>query len=490
MNKNPLLRTDVYKISHMLQYKPGTTKAWSYLMSRSTKNYTDTLFFGLQYYLQEYLCQPITRSHAEEFFARYEEIIGQPVTAEARVRVLDLADLGYWPVEIRAVPEGSVIPNRNLLMSITNTHDNFHWCVGFIESLLLKVWYPCTVATCSMAYRELLEKFFRWTVDPNDDYMLPFMVHDFGYRGDSSEEGAELSGAAHLINFTGSDTIVAGELIRNVYGAHAGEELRTLMQSVPASEHSVMCSFGRSGELDAFRHMLRTYPAGIVSIVSDTFNVYTVLTDFCTVLFDDIMKRNGKTVFRPDSGDPELVICGDPAAPPNSPQRKGCLRLLDEKFGSTKNNLGFKVLNPHVGLIYGDGMYLARYERILTRMSEMGYAASNLIIGVGGILRYHTRDTLGHAIKATYIECDGQAQEIEKDPITDPGKKSHKGLMRLDFVGNEWSTADQCTLQQASQGMLQRVFADGVLYNRQSFNEVRDRAAQGRLAKRTRWLQQ
>lgn len=486
MNRNPLLRTDVYKLGHMQQYRPGTTKVYSYLMARSTKNFTDTLFFGLQYYLKMYLQQPITLEDVEQFYVFYQQILGTEAPESVRKKIQALYDLGYWPVQIRAVPEGSVVPNRNVLMTITNTHPDFYWCVGFLESLLLKVWYPSTVATCSMAYRERLARAFLRTC-PDASVKMPFMVHDFGYRGDSSEESAEISGAAHLVNFSGSDTIVALAAIAAAYPPRLGQDAGQLMQSVPASEHSVMCSFGRDNELEAFRHMLRTYPTGFVSIVSDTFNVYTVLTDFCAQLHDDIMQRDGCTVFRPDSGDPELVICGDPAAPAGSPQRLGCLRLLDAEFGHTVNAQGFKELNPHVGLIYGDGMYLARYDRILTRMAEMGYAAGNLVIGVGGILRYHTRDTLGFAIKATYIEGEDGAQDIEKDPITDPGKKSHKGRLRLDCDNNEWHTTDQCTLEQEHGGMLRLVYENGNTVNPVSFQTVRENASAGLQAKMLRY---
>lgn len=465
MKHNPLLQTDVYKLGHMSQYAPGTQKVYSYLTARSTKNFDKLVFFGLQYYLQEYLQRPITNDMVSEFFEVHQSVLG-PVPDDVRAKVSSLQQLGYWPVRIKAVKEGTVIAPRNVLMTITNTHPDFYWCVGFLESLLLKVWYPITVASCCYRYRKFVEEQFAKSVDTRD--LIPFMVHDFGYRGDQSEEGAAVSGGAHLLSFMGSDTIPAYPWARTYYNA-----VDPIMLSVPASEHSVMCSFGREDELAAFRHMLNTYPKGIVSIVSDTFNVYRVLTEFAEKLKPQIMDRDGKVVFRPDSGDPETIICGDPSAEPGTPENLGCIQLLDRMFGSNMNKKGYKELNPKVGLIYGDGMYFERYQRTINRLAEMGYAASNLVIGVGGILRAHTRDTLGFAIKATYVETDNGGREIEKDPVTDHKKKSHKGLMRLSRNDEGFYTVDQCSHWQEEGGLLRTVFEDGRLRSFQNFADIR-----------------
>ena len=313
-----------------------------------------------------------------------------------------------------------VVDNGNVLMTIENTIDGFHWCVGFVESLLLKVWYPTTVATCCLHYRMTVEEFYNKSVDATSHWLKLYAVHDFGYRGDTSEESAMISGAAHLLSFTGSDTIVAKKFINDYFLPSNPKE--NFMSSVPASEHSVMCSYGREDEINAFRHMLATYPTGIVSIVSDTYDVYNVVTSIAKQLYDDIVSRDGKVVFRPDSGDPKYVLCGCIQSinhhfkytteeyqdkhlknyedgdilystfdseyylvkiqdgkkiavsyePTN--EEKGLLRLLDELFGSTYNERGYKVLNPKVGLIYGDGMYLQRYRDILHTMQQMGYS--------------------------------------------------------------------------------------------------------------------
>ena len=480
--KNPLLRTDVYKMGHMEQYRPGVTKVYSHLVMRSKKTYTHTLWFGLQYYLNEYLAVQLEPWMAEDFIEKAEKILGRIPSGEVQRKIRALAKLGYFPLKIKSIEEGSIVENGNVLMTITNTHPEFAWVVGFVESLLLKVWYPCVVATTSLAYRQLVTSFWNETVDSADMGGLPFAVHDFGYRGDTSEEGAALSGAAHLTCFTGSDTVPAIEFIENYYGT-GGYDPPSPMSSVPASEHSVMCSFGRENELAAFEHMLDLYPTGIVSIVSDTFNVYDVVTDFAERLKDRILARDGKVVFRPDSGNPENVICGDPLAPEGSREQKGVLLLLAEKFGTMVNEKGYKVLNPKVGLIYGDGMYLSRFRRTLQRMKDMGFAASNLVIGVGGILRNHSRDTLGAAIKATYVEVNGEGIAIEKDPITDPGKKSLKGLLAL-FPARApfpygYRTHDQQSEfdEDCDESMLGTVFLDGTAPIFSDIDDVRERRA-------------
>jgi len=468
---NPLLGTDIYKAGHMLQYKKGVDKVYSYLMARTDKTFNKTVFFGLQYYLKEYLSIKLTPEMGEEFLKYMKMILGSD-SEDVENKIRALCKLGYFPVEIKAVEEGTIMPVRNVLMTITNTHPDFYWVVGFIESLILKVWYPITVASTSYRYRELVEQYFDETVTDDLMFLKDFTVHDFGYRGDSSEEGAALSGSAHLVSFLGSDNIPALPFSIQYYNADA---TKPIMMSVPASEHSVMCSFGRENEIEAFENMLQLYPTGIVSIVADTYNVYTVLTTFAEKLKPKILARDGKVVFRPDSGFQEYIICGDPNAREGTNEWKGAIRLLDEMFGSTKNEKGYKVLNPKVGLIYGDGMYLHRYEKVLKRLKEMGYAASNLVIGVGGILRNHSRDTLGFALKATYIEVNGKPQEIEKDPITDVKKKSHKGLLSLVIENGKYKTTDRQTKEQEAQGLLIPVFKDGKLLKEYDFESIKQK---------------
>lgn len=456
MNQNPLLTTDVYKLGHMEFYPEGTTKIYSYLIARSSKKFESALWFGLQYYLKEYLLKPITHKDVDEFLEYRALILGSnPEGVVKKVRAL--ADLGHWPISIKAAPEGSIIGAKNVLMTMTNTHPDFAWTVGFLESLILKVWNTTTVATSSLGFRRLFEKYAEETSSAPG--MVPFQVHDFGYRGCSSEETAALSGMSHLVNFLGTDTVTAVKTAKEYYSATAPIGL-----SVPATEHSVMCAFGRDHEIDAFRRMLQQNPTGIVSIVSDTYHLWNVLTNIAGKLKDEILVRDGKVVFRPDSGEPKLILCGDPSAPVGSHAHKGAIRLLDEMFGSTVNSKGYKELNPKVGLIYGDGMYYARIADILGTIKVMGYATTNLVIGVGGILlQQHNRDDMGFAIKATFATVNGEDRELFKDPITDPGKRSHKGLVRLDKVDGVYVTTDRVTTEQEKGGLLKEVYRDGRL---------------------------
>ena len=469
---NPLLLTDVYKMGHMEQYPDDTVEVYSYLEARKPNQ--TMIFFGLQYILLEYLSKPVTPENGEEFLHYYREILGEP-SQDVQNKVRALTDLGYWPLSIKAVPEGTRLDSRNILFSIRNTRPEFYWCVGFVESLLLKVWNPCTVASYSRRFHDLVTSYAERTCDNLDH--VPYQVHDFGYRGVSSEETAAISGAAHLLNFHGSDTIVASWFLDKFYGAAGSVKGR----SVPASEHSVMCSFGRDGEYAAFDRMLDLYPAGIVSIVSDTYDYFKIMTNYAPSRRERIMARPGKVVFRPDSGTPEDIICGIPQPEGQMPKRdtpdyKGSLELLWETFGGTVNSKGYRVLDSHVGLIYGDGMYYERFETILARMEKQGFASSNLVVGVGGLLlQNHNRDELAFAIKATRIvRRHGERVEIYKDPATDPSKRSKRGLMVLtrDEAGR-YATRDQVGDDEEATGELKEVFRDGRCTRQYTLDEVR-----------------
>lgn len=450
---NPLLFTDVYKLGHMEQYPEDITKIYSYLHTRSDKKYQEIVMFGLQYFLMN-LGRMIRVSDVDEFEFYYRNIFGKAVPNVVKMKIHDLLSLGYFPLEIKAHPEGAILPAKTVLMTVTNTHPNFAWVVGFFEAYLLHMWYPITVASASRKYYKLVKKYAELTCDNLDH--IPYAVHDFGYRGVSSNESSMIGGAAHLLHFRGSDTLLALKFINDYYhdsGPH-------IASSVPASEHSVMCSYGRECEQEAFERMLDLYPTGIVSIVCDTYNCYDAITVIGAKLKDRILARDGKVVFRPDSGEPIEVIMK-------------CLILLAEVFGSTINSKGFSVLNPKIGLIYGDGMYLDNFENVLARMESQRWATSNLVIGVGGLLlQSHSRDDLGFSMKATYIErADGSKYGIQKDPITDPGKKSYKGLIRI-MPDN--SIRDEQTWEEERQSTLQTAFKDGIIWEDQ-WTDISDR---------------
>lgn len=467
---NLLLATDVYKMGHMEQYPPGTTEIYSYLTARSSKLSPEVTFYGLQYYLRKLAENPPTLENVDEFLDYRQSILGGAESQKVRDGLVAFAKLGYIPLRIKAIAEGTTLPVQNALMTMVNTDPRFPWVVGFFESLLLKAWNTCTVASYSRKLRQLCEMYAEITCDDNTH--VDYQVHDFGYRGCSSEETAALSGSAHLVHFKGTDTIPALHLINQTYGVGAWGA------SVPASEHSVMCSFGRLNEMRAFEHMLDTYPTGIVSIVSDTYDFWKVLTEYLPTLKSRIMKRDGKVVIRPDSGDPLKIICGDKSAPSSTPENRGALEMLGELFGTSRNSKGRKVLNPKIGLIYGDGFYYQRFEQVLATMAVNGWASSNLVVGIGGLLlQQHSRDDMGFAIKATHAVIDGQDVELYKDPATDVRKRSKTGLLRVRKNSEGVYYTDQkVSRKMEAQGELQLVFENGKMFNQTIFPEIRKRA--------------
>lgn len=467
---NLLLQTDVYKMGHKDQYPPGTNKVYSYLESRGSREdgLDYTVFFGLQYYLKKYF-KPVTHDDVDEYEEIASGILG-PSNINTR-QFRELADLGYLPLQIKAVPEGTVMPLHNALMTITNTHPDFAWLVNYVETLLMKLWLPITVASNSYRFRRLFDGWANRTVGNRDH--VPFQMHDFGYRGCGSEESAAIAGSAHLLSFLGTDTTAAVCLLKDYYGSKGPIGL-----SVPASEHSVMCAWNDENEdVQAIGNMLNTYPSGIVSIVSDTYDLWKTITDYyCGSFKQRILNRDGKVVVRPDSGDPPLIICGDPSA--EGPAQAGVLRLLEDGFGSATNGLGYKEIDPHIGCIYGDAIYYERAVNILSKMAALGYASNNIVFGSGGLLlNQWSRDTLKMAIKATYCEVNGVPRPIEKRPVTDIGKKSKRGLLRLQKIdtplGPSYRTWDQVDSEDEKKGELDIVYKDGIISRTQTLDDIR-----------------
>lgn len=457
---------DAYKMGHMTQYPDDTEFIYSVLQLRSDKIFKQVPVIGLQYLIKEYLMQEINIDDINELIEEMKMMgIYHPDSEE---KLKSLAELGYLPLEIKAIPEGTIIDTPNAVCTIQNTIKGFHWCVGLVETLLLKWWSALTTSASSFEYKRIVKKYFDETSD--NDFLIPFAVHDFGARATMCSESASFTGMAHLLNFDGSDTIVAMPLIRKYYNAKG-----MVGCSVPASEHSVMCSFGREDEIKAFEHMMDTYPTGIVSIVSDTYNWYNVMDKMTLDLKDKIMARDGKVVFRPDSGNPYDIICGTMpmrgSAMTYGSQQLGGIRALDKVFGHTVNSKGYKVLDSHVGLIYGDGMYLERFEKTLETLKHLGYSAENLVIGVGGILRNFSRDTLGGAFKATCVCRNGVWTPIMKDPITDQGKKSYKGFVYVSKQNGKYVTSNEVT----ENDLLTTVFKDGKLIKDYTWEEIKER---------------
>jgi nicotinamide phosphoribosyltransferase len=393
----------------------------------------------------------------------------------------ELHEMGYLPLRIKALPEGTLCPLRVPFLTIRNTDTRFGWLTNMLETNMSSAsWLPLTSATTAWEYRKCFERYAKLT--GADRSFIPWQGHDFSMRG-MAPDAAIISGMAHLLSFTGTDTIPAIDALEYYYGADSDKEL--VGGSVPATEHSVMCVGGQDDEIETFRRLItETYPTGIVSVVSDTWDFWKVLTDYLPQLREVVKAREGKLVIRPDSGDPVKIICGDPEAHVDSPAFYGAIRVLYSVFGGTRNLAGFIELAPHIGLIYGDSITRERQEEILGRLAANGFASSNVVFGIGSYTyQYVTRDTYGQAIKATYAEVAGEVRVIFKQPKTDSGmKNSAKGLLR---VGREFPEPgpkngslylqENCTGEEEETGELQTIFLEGMMPRLQTLSEIRTR---------------
>ena len=458
---NIILNTDGYKPSHWLQYPPGATNQFSYIESRGGK-FPVTQMFGLQAFLKEYLTKPITRADIEEAATFMGEYIRPDIFNRAGWEHILNKYGGYLPVKIKAVPEGMIIPTHNILCSVELTEEaekdgNLVWLVSYLETSLLRaVWYGTTVATNSYSMKQVIKKYLELTGDPS---LLPFKLHDFGARGVSSFESAGIAGAAHLINFLGTDTI-SGILFAQKYY----NESKMLGFTIPASEHSTMTSWGgKDGEVKAMGNMIDKFAGKdrLYACVSDSYDIYNaIIQHWGTTLRGKVTASGGTLVVRPDSGDPVEVTLD-------------CVKLLGEKFGTFVNENGHKVLTPHVRLLQGDGIDIDMIEKILFNFHKHGYSADNITFGCGGkLLQAVDRDTLKFAMKCSAMKVNGKWIDVYKEPITDPGKKSKKG--RLDLVLKD---GEYRTVREGQSGddvsHLVTVFNGGVIIKEYTFEQVR-----------------
>ncbi|MDQ1086954.1 nicotinate phosphoribosyltransferase [Siphonobacter sp. SORGH_AS_1065] len=486
---NPIHLSDGYKVDHRSQYPTDTELVYSNLTPRKSRldGFDTVVFFGMQYFIKKYLMEEFN----EQFFQkpkaevlrkyqrRIENYLGKGAVTFDHIEALH--DLGYLPLEIRALPEGTLTPFRVPMFTIQNTKPEFFWLTNFLETLLSCIlWLPCTSATTAFHYRTLLEQYAAKT--GGDTSFVPWQGHDFSFRGMAGLEAAEMSGAAHLLSFTGTDTIPAIDFLETYYLANVDREL--VGGSVPATEHSVMCMGTQSGEIDTFKRLINDiYPQGVVSIVSDTWDFWQVITEFMPRLKRDIISRNGKVVIRPDSGDPVKILCGDPQAEPGTPEYKGAVECLWETFGGNITEKGFRLLDPHIGLIYGDSITLERCQTICQQLADKGFASTNIVFGIGSYTyQYVTRDTFGFAMKATYGVVKGEGRAIFKDPKTDDGtKRSAKGLMKVTGEnGIVTGLVDQVSAEEAMTGLLETIYKNGQLLKEQSLQEIRLRLAKQR----------
>ncbi len=460
--KNILLNTDSYKVSMFKQYPVGTTGVYSYIESRGGR-YDRTVFFGLQAFIKEYLLDPITQQDidvANEILTAH----GEPFNRAGWQYILDKHN-GYLPVVIRAVPEGTVVPVKQVLATIENTDPECFWLTTYLETALLRaVWYPTTVATQSWTIRKLILDYLERTGDPAG---IDFKLHDFGARGVSSLESAGVGGSAHLVSFMGTDTISGLLYAREYYNAGIAGF------SIPAAEHSTITSWGRAGEVDAYRNMLTQFgkPGSILAVVSDSYDIFNAAAKLWgEELKEEVVKSGATVVIRPDSGDPEMV-CGQ------------LVGILGQKFGYTTNAKGFKVLN-NVRLIQGDGVNELTIRSILGRFMAMGWSADNIAFGMGGaLLQQVDRDTQKFAMKCSAVEIgSGNWVDVQKDPITDPGKKSKAGCVTLWKSGGEYVSAVDQPKGWSDRGfgpyaeVLETVYVDGKLVKEITFDQVRANA--------------
>ena len=565
MNINPFLATDGYKTGHHKMYPQGTTLVYSNFTPRGGKHSNIKDGKGVISFGQQMVMKQITEMFDENFFfaadrkdkidyemsggtqwSKFSHVDGlkdkvcQEIKKEYSLylgedydvsHIEALWDLGYLPIKVKVIPEGSFVPYRVPILTIVNTNPKFFWLTNFLETLISNMlWMPVTAATTAYEYRKVLGAWQQSTDGENEGF-VPFQGHNFGMRGMAGLDATLYAGIGHGTSFIGDDSLPTIHGARKYYG-----ETGAVVHSVNATEHSVMCAGGDEDELGTFRYLMKQFPKGILSIVSDTWNLWDVLTKFLPELRSEILKRDGKIVIRPDSGDPVDIICGytrkncmqqskeDKLAKrwyPNKggkwieePEYKGVVELLWDVFGGTVNSQGYKVLDPHIGAIYGDSITIDRADEICKRLADKGFASTNVVLGIGSFTyQFVTRDTHGFAMKATYVEIDQWEyfdnietfqwvnitpsdmdaiiahglepepefrkvkveREIFKDPITDDGlKKSAKGLLRVSNNNEgDFILVDQVDWMEESRGFLKTIFEDGKFINEVTLTDIR-----------------
>jgi nicotinamide phosphoribosyltransferase len=483
---NPLFLTDGYKTGHHQQYPKGTTLVYSNFTPRSNK-YAPKGCDQLVSFGQQMVVKQIHEAFDKDFFSRpKDEVCGEMKRELSMYLNTDydvshfeaLHDLGYLPIVVKSIEEGSLVPMRVPVLTIYNTHPDFYWITNYLETIISNLlWKPMTSATIAHTYRKVLTEWQEKT-DAERAWFIDWQGHDFSMRGLDSIDATISSGLGHLTSFSGSDSLPAIFGARKFYN-----EEGFVAGSVNATEHSVMCAGSKEDEVGTFRNLMETYPTGILSIVSDTWDLWKVCTEHIVTLKEEILARDGKVVIRPDSGDPVDIICGKvfPLGTTLSgsqiSESKGVIELLWDVFGGTINEQGYKVLDSHIGAIYGDSITIERANEICTRLEAKGFASTNIVLGVGSFTyQFNTRDTFGFAMKATYVEVNGEGREIFKDPITDDGvKKSAKGLLRV--AGDETCMLleDQCTWEHEATGKLKTIYLNGQFENQTTLTAIRAR---------------
>lgn len=455
MKNNLILNTDSYKASHWLQYPPNTSRVHSYIESRGGLH-PNTVFFGLQIFIKEYLTgQAICLADIEEA-ATFWAAHGEPFNKQGWIDLLRKHG-GKLPVRIRAVPEGTVVSTGNVLVTIENTDPEFYWLTSYLETAILRaVWYPVTVATNSWHIKQIIKEHLEQT---GDRAGISFKLHDFGSRGVSSKESAGIGGAAHLVNFMGTDTVEGALYAMRYYNTP-----EMVAFSIPAAEHSTITSWGRDGEVEAYRNMLTKYGKkdALLAVVSDSYDIYNAVENLWGgTLRQEVIDSGAMVVIRPDSGHPATVVLE-------------VAKRLDKTFGSVVNTKGYKVLN-NVRIIQGDGINEQSIVEILTTLKDNQFSADNIAFGMGGaLLQVVNRDTQKFAMKCSAAEVNGKWIDVFKDPVTDSGKTSKKGRLALVKTNKGYTTM---TTKQAEiaglEDQLVTVYENGEVITEYTFAQVR-----------------
>lgn len=465
---NLILLADAYKYSHHKLYYPGTSHIYSYLESRGGK-FDETVFFGLQYFLKEYLEGGVIRTtDIDEAEAMLLEVFGRNDVFDRKIFDYIVQEHeGKLPIRIKAVPEGMVVPVQNVLMTIENTDPKCFWLTNFLETLLMQVWYPITVATLSREIKKVVKREYELTASPSSEIGIDFVLNDFGFRGVSSVESAGLGGAGHLVNFNGSDNLAASLLIKKYYCGSRAYGL-----SIPATEHSICTLLGEKGEKKIFQQVLDTFPSGVVACVSDSYNIFRACEQYWgDELKDQLLARDGCLVIRPDSGDPVQTLLK-------------VFEILFAQFGATINEKGYKVLPSQVRVIQGDGINYESIGEIYAALKANGISAENIVLGMGGaLLQKVDRDTQKFALKCSFAEINGQGINVQKAPtemdaqghVAPSFKKSKTGRLKLVRSTSGFRTV---TESEAPNGIdeLVTVFENGTLVKEYGFEEIRIRA--------------
>lgn len=460
---NPLLNVDSYKHSHFVQYPAGARSLSSYVEARkdnSDLNITEVVLFGLQAWIKDYLRTKVTHEHVDEAVAILK-LHGVPFSEKGFRKLVDDHG-GYWPVVIRAVPEGLPVPLDNVLASIEVIDDpDLFWVGSFLETQMLRAcWFGSTVATISRHTKSIIHEYLDATSDNPLDEIL-FKLHDFGARGASSTETSAIAGAAHLINFFGTDTLAGMQYAHQFYKA----PYEGLGYSIPAAEHSTITSWGRQGEQEAYANMIQMFGDGLFAVVSDSYDIYNAVKNLWgDALRDKVLGCAGTLVVRPDSGEPVEVVTT-------------VVSLLADKFGYTVNGKGFKVLNK-VRVIQGDGVNPHSIQQILAALKIMQFSAENVAFGMGGALHQKVdRDTFSFAMKASAIQIDDAWFDVYKDPAAG-GKTSKRGQLALVRDSNGKPTTIRREHQMGREDLLEVVYDEGVLVRDMPFSAVRRNANQ------------